>query len=94
LKGLKSLSRQLQADYRDFRRAGKTVVAHCGMFHSERYNNEPMYLAVLSDLCVPRLRECFHTSKLRTVENVSRDTKVPTHRKRKMILKCVLENAV
>lgn len=92
LKGIKSSSRQLQADYRDFYRADKTVFGRCGIFHSVHSNNEPMSLAVLSDMRVPRLRVYFHTSKFRTVAIVNFDPNFPKLKKLKMILKYVLEN--
>ena len=94
LKGLKSSSRQLQADYRDFYRAGKTVFARCEIFHSVHSNNEPMSLAVLSDLRVPLLRVFFQTSKFRAVVNVFFDPNFPKRRKLTTILKYVLENIV
>jgi len=92
LKGLKSSSRQLQADYRDFYRAGEIVFAPCGLFHSVHSNNEPMSVVVLSDMRVPRLRAYFHTSKFRAVADVSFDRNFPKRRKLKMILKYALEN--
>lgn len=94
LKGLKSSSRQLQADYRDFYRAGKTVFGRCGIFHSVHSNNETMSLAVVSDMHVPRLRVYLHTTKFRAAANVHFDPNFPKRRKLRMSLKYVLENMV
>lgn len=57
-------------------------------------NDEPMSLAVVSDLHVPRSCVYFHTSKFRAVANVSFDPNFPKRRKLNMILKYVLENIV
>lgn len=92
LKGLESSSRQLQPDYRDFYRAGKTVFALCGIFHFVHSNNEPMSPVVLSDIRVPRLRVYFHSFKSTAVRDVSFDPNFPKPRKLKMILKYVLKN--